>query len=91
MKLNATTEMIPVTWPQFSDIHPFAPLDQAQGYIQLINELESDLARVTGFDSVSLQPNSGFFSFYSGLKASILDYVSLMLFINPVVNPGMYA
>lgn len=59
MKLNATTEMVPVTWPEFSSIHPFVPKDQAKGYEIMINELEADLAEITGFDSVSLQPNSG--------------------------------
>lgn len=59
MKLNATTEMIPVTWPEFASIHPFVPKDQAEGYHVMINELETDLAEITGFDSVSLQPNSG--------------------------------
>ncbi|MEZ4873784.1 MAG: aminomethyl-transferring glycine dehydrogenase [Bdellovibrionales bacterium] len=67
MKLNATTEMIPVTWPEFSSIHPFAPLEQAQGYIELINELSKDLAEITGYDSVSLQPNAGSQGEYAGL------------------------
>jgi glycine dehydrogenase len=59
MKLNATTEMIPVTWAEFSGLHPFAPRDQAQGYAQLFRELEEQLAEVTGFESISLQPNAG--------------------------------
>ena len=59
MKLNATTEMIPVTWRSFSMLHPFAPLEQAQGYMQLFEELEAMLAEITGFDAVSLQPNAG--------------------------------
>lgn len=59
MKLNATTEMIPISWPEFSSIHPFVPVEQAQGYATLIRELEEDLAEITGFASVSLQPNSG--------------------------------
>lgn len=59
MKLNATTEMAPITWPEFANIHPFAPQDQAKGYATLINELEQDLAEITGFAGVSLQPNSG--------------------------------
>ena len=67
MKLNATTEMIPVTWRQFSAIHPFAPLDQTQGYQQLFEELEEMLCEVTGFDAVSLQPNAGSQGEYSGL------------------------
>ena len=67
MKLNATTEMIPVTWRQFSNLHPFAPLDQTQGYQQLFEELEEMLCEVTGFDAVSLQPNAGSQGEYSGL------------------------
>lgn len=68
MKLNATTEMIPVSWPEFSSIHPFVPLDQAQGYATLIDELEKDLAEITGFDMVSLQPNSGAQGEFTGLR-----------------------
>ncbi len=67
MKLNATTEMIPVTWRDFSAMHPFAPLDQTQGYQQLFEELEDMLCEVTGFDAVSLQPNAGSQGEYSGL------------------------
>lgn len=59
MKLNATTEMIPVTWPEFSSLHPFVPSDQATGYAIMIKELEDDLAEITGFAKISLQPNSG--------------------------------
>ena len=67
MKLNATTEMIPVTWPKFSDIHPFAPLKQAKGYSRLINELSNWLSKLTGFDACSMQPNSGAQGEYTGL------------------------
>jgi glycine dehydrogenase len=67
MKLNATTEMIPVTWRQFSAMHPFAPLDQTQGYQQLFEELEEMLCEVTGFEAVSLQPNAGSQGEYAGL------------------------
>lgn len=67
MKLNATAEMIPVTFPEFGNIHPFAPLSQASGYIKLIEELEKDLAEITGFAGVSLQPNSGAQGEYAGL------------------------
>ncbi len=67
MKLNATTEMIPVTWPEFAKIHPFAPLNQAQGYLQLIHQLENWLAEITGFAGVSLQPNAGSQGEYAGL------------------------
>ncbi|HLF21132.1 MAG TPA: aminomethyl-transferring glycine dehydrogenase [Aestuariivirga sp.] len=69
MKLNATTEMIPVTWRSFSMLHPFVPLEQAQGYSQLFEELEAMLAEITGFDSVSLQPNAGSQGEYAGLLA----------------------
>ena len=69
MKLNATTEMIPVTWKEFGAIHPFAPLDQAQGYQQLIKELEQMLVACTGYDAVSLQPNAGSQGEYAGLLA----------------------
>ena len=68
MKLNATTEMIPVSWPEFSSIHPFVPVDQAKGYTIMINELERDLAEITGFDAVSLQPNSGAQGEFAGLR-----------------------
>ena len=68
MKLNATTEMAPVSWPEFSSIHPFAPLEQAEGYAQLIRELEKDLAEITGFHAVSLQPNSGAQGEFTGLR-----------------------
>jgi len=69
MKLNATTEMIPITWPEFSDIHPFAPADQARGYQHLLRELEEMLLACTGYDAVSLQPNAGSQGEYAGLLA----------------------
>jgi glycine dehydrogenase len=69
MKLNATSEMIPVTWPEFSDIHPFAPGDQTLGYKQLFSELENMLLACTGYDAVSLQPNAGSQGEYAGLLA----------------------
>jgi glycine dehydrogenase len=59
MKLNAATEMLPITWEHFSRVHPFAPTDQAQGYAQIVSELEQALCAITGFAAVSLQPNSG--------------------------------
>ena len=68
MKLNATTEMVPVSWPEFSSLHPFAPINQAKGYKTLIEELESDLAEITGYHSVSLQPNSGAQGEFTGLR-----------------------
>ncbi|XP_027368970.1 glycine dehydrogenase (decarboxylating), mitochondrial isoform X4 [Abrus precatorius] len=67
MKLNATTEMMPVTWPNFTDIHPFAPVDQAQGYQEMFNNLGELLCTITGFDSFSLQPNAGAAGEYAGL------------------------
>ncbi len=67
MKLNATTEMIPVTWPLFSKLHPFVPLEQAAGYQTIVRQLESWLAEITGFAAVSLQPNSGAQGEYTGL------------------------
>ncbi|MCY7379369.1 MAG: aminomethyl-transferring glycine dehydrogenase, partial [Gemmatimonadaceae bacterium] len=67
MKLNATAEMIPVTWPEFGKLHPFAPVEQAAGYRQLFDELEGALAEVTGFHAVSLQPNAGSQGEYAGL------------------------
>ncbi|MGL4651229.1 MAG: aminomethyl-transferring glycine dehydrogenase subunit GcvPB, partial [Caldilineaceae bacterium] len=67
MKLNATTEMIPVTWPEFAHIHPFVPADQAQGYRALFHQLEAWLCEVTGFAAVSLQPNAGSQGEYTGL------------------------
>ncbi|MEX2602184.1 MAG: aminomethyl-transferring glycine dehydrogenase [Balneolaceae bacterium] len=67
MKLNATAEMIPLTWPKFGKLHPFVPRDQADGYTELFEELESWLAEITGFDSISFQPNSGAQGEYTGL------------------------
>lgn len=67
MKLNATTEMTPVTWPEFAGIHPFAPIDQAEGYHQMIEELSQWLCEITGFDAMSMQPNSGAQGEYAGL------------------------
>jgi glycine dehydrogenase len=69
MKLNATTEMEPVTWPGFAGVHPFAPLDQAEGYRALIDDLEQWLAAITGYDAVSLQPNAGSQGELAGLLA----------------------
>ena len=67
MKLNATSEMIPITWPELSNIHPFVPDTQIKGYHELISTLEADLCRITGFAAVSLQPNAGSQGEYSGL------------------------
>ncbi|MFN5036868.1 MAG: aminomethyl-transferring glycine dehydrogenase [Bradyrhizobium sp.] len=69
MKLNATTEMIPLTWPAFGNLHPFAPTDQAKGYHALFKRLEQWLCDITGYDAVSLQPNSGAQGEYAGLLA----------------------
>ena len=69
MKLNATTEMEPITWPEFAGIHPFAPLDQARGYLALIAQLEAWLVDITGYDAVTLQPNAGSQGEFAGLLA----------------------
>ncbi|SEC50130.1 aminomethyl-transferring glycine dehydrogenase [Bradyrhizobium erythrophlei] len=69
MKLNATTEMIPLTWPAFGNLHPFAPADQAKGYHALFKRLEQWLCDITGYDAISLQPNSGAQGEYAGLLA----------------------
>jgi glycine dehydrogenase len=69
MKLNAATEMLPVSWPEFSTLHPFVPAEQAAGYHQIFAELEDALCRITGFAAVSLQPNSGAQGEFSGLMA----------------------
>jgi glycine dehydrogenase len=68
MKLNATTEMLPVTWPEFGQLHPFIPRDQAAGYTELFNNLERWLAEITGFAAISLQPNAGSQGEYAGLQ-----------------------
>ncbi|MAM69841.1 MAG: glycine dehydrogenase (aminomethyl-transferring) [Gammaproteobacteria bacterium] len=69
MKLNATSEMLPVTWPEFAGIHPFAPAEQTTGYQQMITELEDMLCKITGYAAVSLQPNAGSQGEYAGLLA----------------------
>ena len=69
MKLNAASEMIPVSWPEFSDMHPFAPFDQSAGYREMITQLESMLCACTGYDAMSLQPNAGSQGEYAGLLA----------------------
>ncbi|MGG6268229.1 aminomethyl-transferring glycine dehydrogenase [Leptolyngbya sp. AN03gr2] len=67
MKLNATAEMVPITWAEFGQLHPFAPIDQTQGYQELFNQLESWLSEITGFAGISLQPNAGSQGEYAGL------------------------
>ena len=67
MKLNATIEMIPVTWPEFANMHPFAPIEQAQGYTEMITDLNERLCEITGYDAISQQPNSGAQGEYAGL------------------------
>ena len=69
MKLNATAQMAAVTWPEFANMHPFAPADQTQGYMELIRALEAQLIEITGYDNVSMQPNSGAQGEYTGLVA----------------------
>jgi glycine dehydrogenase len=67
MKLNATAEMLPITWPEFANIHPFVPADQAQGYAEMVTDLSDKLCRITGYDAMSMQPNSGAQGEYAGL------------------------
>ncbi|XP_069889333.1 glycine dehydrogenase (decarboxylating), mitochondrial [Dipodomys merriami] len=74
MKLNSASELTPITWKEFANIHPFVPLDQAQGYQQLFRELEKDLCELTGYDQISFQPNSGAQGEYAGL-ATIRAYL----------------
>nr|XP_008539869.1 PREDICTED: glycine dehydrogenase (decarboxylating), mitochondrial isoform X3 [Equus przewalskii] len=74
MKLNSSSELAPITWEEFANIHPFVPLDQAQGYQQLFQELEKDLCELTGYDRISFQPNSGAQGEYAGL-ATIRAYL----------------
>ena len=69
MKLNATSEMIPITWPEFAEVHPFVPRDQVAGYKQMIDELSAFLVEITGYDHISMQPNSGAQGEYAGLVA----------------------
>ncbi|RXG68314.1 Glycine dehydrogenase (decarboxylating), mitochondrial [Armadillidium vulgare] len=74
MKLNSTTEMMPCSFPNFTELHPFAPPEQALGYRQLFEELENDLCEITGYDKISFQPNSGAQGEYAGLRA-IMSYL----------------
>ena len=67
MKLNSAAEMMPLSWPEFSDMHPFVPLDQAAGYTHIVNDLSDKLCQVTGYDGMSMQPNSGAQGEYAGL------------------------
>lgn len=69
MKLNATSEMLPITWDEFSNVHPFAPSEDTKGYIQMIESLQAQLKAITGFDEISMQPNSGASGEYAGLLA----------------------
>lgn len=69
MKLNATSEMLPITWDEFSHVHPFAPSEDTKGYIQMIESLQAQLKAITGFDEISMQPNSGASGEYAGLLA----------------------
>ena len=76
MKLNAATEMEPITWPEFANLHPFTPVNQTEGYQQIFKELAEDLSEITGFDQVSLQPNSGAQGEYSGLMVIRAFHIS---------------
>ncbi|MBO1530962.1 aminomethyl-transferring glycine dehydrogenase [Psychrobacter sp. F1192] len=77
MKLNATSEMLPITWPEFANVHPFAPRDQVTGYISMIDSLQEQLKAITGFDEISMQPNSGASGEYAGLLAIRRYHASL--------------
>ena len=91
MKLNSTTEMMPCSFPEIADMHPFAPPDQAFGYRELFEELERDLCEITGYDHVSFQPNSGAQGEYAGLRA-IKSYltskgqVCVCCFVHPIFS-----
>jgi glycine dehydrogenase len=74
MKLNATTELIPCSWPEFNSIHPFVPKEQVIGYHRMFEELSKDLCEITGYDRISFQPNSGAQGEYAGLRA-IMSYL----------------
>ncbi|KAL1956653.1 hypothetical protein VTO42DRAFT_6903 [Malbranchea cinnamomea] len=76
MKLNATTEMLPITWPEFSSVHPFTPASKVQGYIDMINDLEKQLAQITGMAEVTIQPNSGAQGEFAGLRVIKLYHES---------------
>ena len=76
MKLNGTTELLPITWPQWAGLHPFAPLDQTQGYQEMTAKLEQDLCEITGFDCVSFQPNAGSQGELAGLLAIKAYHIS---------------
>jgi glycine dehydrogenase len=76
MKLNAAVELMPISWPEFCEIHPFAPKEQAKGYLQLIEDFEKDLCEITGFDAISFQPNSGAAGEYAGLHTIKLYHES---------------
>jgi len=80
MKLNATSEMIPVSWSEFSNIHPFAPKDQLVGYARLVEEMEEMLALLTGYSAISLQPNAG-------SQGEYAVYWQLMLFTKKIMKP----
>jgi glycine dehydrogenase len=74
MKLNATTELMPCSWKEFNSMHPFAPKEQAKGYMKMLSDLESDLCEITGFSKISFQPNSGAQGEYAGLR-TIMQYL----------------
>lgn len=76
MKLNATSELIPLSWPEFSSIHPFAPAYQTKGYIEILDNLADYLSKITGFDACSLQPNSGAQGEYAGLMVIRAYHIS---------------
>jgi glycine dehydrogenase len=83
MKLNATAEMMPLTWPGFSDVHPFAPSNQVQGYAEMIADLEAKLIAISGYDAVLLQPNSGAQGEYAGRRHAMLPSPSRSQYDRP--------
>lgn len=79
MKLNSATEMLPCSFPQFTDVHPFAPVEQARGYRVLLDELEADLCEITGFDRVSFQSNRWFTQFGSLTRGWVIRRIDFQL------------
>ena len=87
MKLNATAQMIPVSWPEFANMHPFAPVDQTLGYKKMIDELGDWLVELTGYDNISMQPNSGAQGEYAGLISIVKYHESRVVTRRPRMCP----
>ena len=86
MKLNAAAEMLPLSWPELCSIHPFAPADQAEGYLEMIKEMEHWMSVITGFKAVSFQPNSGAAGEYAGLTRKTLSKFIRNFMTTPPTN-----